>query len=54
MVRQSGPSVVAEGPKEIVIIGGSGLIGTKLVKNLRQVGHEVVVASAPHLGQGVP
>ena len=29
----------------IVIIGGSGLIGTKLVKNLRQHGHEVVAAS---------
>ena len=30
---------------KIVIIGGSGLIGTKLVKNLRQLGHEVVAAS---------
>src|SRR3990170_815214 len=29
----------------IVIIGGSGLIGTTLVKNLRQHGHEVVAAS---------
>jgi uncharacterized protein YbjT (DUF2867 family) len=29
----------------IVIIGGSGLIGTKLVKNLRQHGHKVVAAS---------
>ncbi|MBI4468794.1 MAG: NAD-dependent epimerase/dehydratase family protein, partial [Acidobacteria bacterium] len=29
----------------IVVIGGSGLIGTKLVNNLRQRGHEVVVAS---------
>jgi uncharacterized protein YbjT (DUF2867 family) len=28
-----------------VVIGGSGLIGTKLVKNLRQHGHEVVAAS---------
>jgi uncharacterized protein YbjT (DUF2867 family) len=27
------------------VIGGSGLIGTKLVKNLRQHGHEVVAAS---------
>ena len=30
---------------KIVVIGGSGLIGTKLVKNLRQLGHEVVAAS---------
>ncbi len=29
----------------IVVIGGSGLIGTKLVNNLRQRGHEVVAAS---------
>ena len=33
----------------IVVIGGSGLIGKKLVKNLRQHGHEVVAAS-PSLG----
>ena len=30
---------------KIVVIGGSGLIGTKLVDNLRQHGHEVVAAS---------
>jgi hypothetical protein len=30
---------------KIVIIGGSGLIGKKLVKNRRQQGHEVVAAS---------
>src|SRR5512144_835225 len=30
---------------KIVVIGGSGLIGTKLVKNLRQHGHEVAAAS---------
>jgi uncharacterized protein YbjT (DUF2867 family) len=30
---------------KIVVIGGSGLIGTKLVKNLRQHGHEAVAAS---------
>jgi uncharacterized protein YbjT (DUF2867 family) len=30
---------------KIVVIGGSGLIGTKVVKNLRQHGHEVVAAS---------
>jgi uncharacterized protein YbjT (DUF2867 family) len=29
----------------IVVIGGSGLIGKKLVNNLRQQGHEVVAAS---------
>lgn len=30
---------------KIVVIGGSGLIGTKVVNNLRQRGHEVVPAS---------
>jgi uncharacterized protein YbjT (DUF2867 family) len=30
---------------KIVVIGGSGLIGTKLVNTLRQRGHEVVAAS---------
>lgn len=30
---------------KIVVIGGSGLIGTKLVTKLRQLGHEVVAAS---------
>src|ERR1700751_2485035 len=30
---------------KIVVIGVSGLIGTKLVNNLRQCGHEVVAAS---------
>ncbi|WZO96266.1 SDR family oxidoreductase [Isosphaeraceae bacterium EP7] len=30
---------------KIVVIGGSGLIGTKLVSNLRAAGHEVVSAS---------
>src|SRR5437667_9973172 len=30
---------------EIVVIGGTGLIGTKLVNNLRHRGHEVVAAS---------
>src|SRR5881275_2425557 len=29
----------------IIVIGGSGLIGKKVVKNLRQQGHEVVAAS---------
>ena len=30
---------------KIVVIGGSGLIGTKLVTRLRQMGQEVVAAS---------
>lgn len=30
---------------KIGVIGGSGLIGTKLVNNLRQQGHEVIAAS---------
>ncbi|MDQ0060198.1 SDR family oxidoreductase [Paenibacillus harenae] len=30
---------------KIVVIGGTGLIGTKLVSNLRQLGHEAVAAS---------
>ena len=30
---------------KIVVIGGSGLIGSKLVKRLRQKGHEVLAAS---------
>jgi uncharacterized protein YbjT (DUF2867 family) len=30
---------------KIVVIGGSGLIGTKVVRNLRQHGHEVMAAS---------
>jgi uncharacterized protein YbjT (DUF2867 family) len=30
---------------KIVVIGGSGLIGTKLVHKLRELGHEVVAAS---------
>src|SRR5256714_7017566 len=34
---------------KIVVIGGSGLIGKKVVKNLRQHGHEVV-ASCPKTG----
>jgi len=34
---------------KIVVIGGAGLIGTKVVKNLRGKGHEVVVA-APSKG----
>src|SRR3546814_8072453 len=40
----------AGGPAmKIVVIGGSGLIGTKRVKRLRQAGHEVLPA-APNSG----
>ena len=34
---------------KIVVIGGTGLIGTKVVANLRQKGHEVIAAS-PNTG----
>jgi len=34
---------------KIVVIGGSGLIGTKVVTRLRQKGHEVIAAS-PEVG----
>ena len=34
---------------KIVVIGGTGLIGSRLVKNLREQGHEVV-AAAPNTG----
>jgi len=30
---------------KIVVIGGTGLIGTKLVKSLNEIGHEVIAAS---------
>ncbi len=32
-------------PMKLVIIGGSGLIGSRLVKNLRALGHEALAAS---------
>ena len=35
---------------KIVVIGGSGLIGSKLVRKLREKGHEVVAAS-PNIGR---
>ncbi|HEY3149719.1 MAG TPA: NAD-dependent epimerase/dehydratase family protein, partial [Dongiaceae bacterium] len=34
---------------KIVVIGGTGLIGSKVVSNLRQKGHEVIAAS-PNTG----
>src|ERR1700757_1415260 len=34
---------------KIVVIGGTGLIGSKVVANLKQKGHEVV-AAAPNTG----
>jgi len=42
-----------------VVIGGTGLIGTKLVKNLRELGHEVLAASPKSgvntfTGEGLP
>src|SRR4029078_9539199 len=33
---------------KIIVIGGTGLIGTKVVKGLREKGHEVVAASPSH------
>lgn len=44
---------------KIVVIGGSGLIGTKVVNRLRQKGHEVVAASPNSgvntiTGEGLP
>jgi uncharacterized protein YbjT (DUF2867 family) len=44
---------------KIIVIGGSGLIGKKVVKNLRQEGHEVVAASPSSgvntvTGEGLP
>lgn len=35
--------------KKIVVIGGTGLIGSKVVEKLRQAGHEVIAAS-PNTG----
>src|ERR1700704_776176 len=44
---------------KIVVIGGSGLIGKKVVKNLREQGHEVLAASPSSgvntvTGEGLP
>jgi uncharacterized protein YbjT (DUF2867 family) len=38
---------------KVVVIGGSGLIGTKLVKNLRERGQQVV-AGVTLLGRQYP
>lgn len=40
-----GKAYMTEKTIKIAVIGGTGLIGTKLVNNLRQQGHEVVAAS---------
>ncbi|HTF63354.1 MAG TPA: NAD-dependent epimerase/dehydratase family protein [Edaphobacter sp.] len=37
---------------KIVVIGGTGLIGSKLVKKLREHGHEAVAAS-PNSGVNI-
>ena len=39
---------------KIVVIGGSGFIGSKLVKNLRKRGHNVVAASPASGGEDGP
>src|SRR5262249_3532895 len=39
------PFRIGDSKMKIVVIGGTGLIGTKLVNNLRQHGHEAVAAS---------
>jgi uncharacterized protein YbjT (DUF2867 family) len=38
---------------KMAVIGGSGLIGTKLVDNIRHLGHEVLAAS-PTSGEVMP
>ena len=38
-------SKLGEEDMKVVVVGGSGLIGTKVVNNLRRSGHEVVAAS---------
>jgi uncharacterized protein YbjT (DUF2867 family) len=43
--NESGGKTARNKPMKIVVIGGSGLIGKKLVKNLQQQGHEAVAAS---------
>lgn len=45
----NGKPILKDIPMKIVVIGGSGLIGTKLVTTLRQRGHQVLAAS-PNTG----
>lgn len=49
MKDQTSSSNATNGKLRIVVIGGTGLIGTKVVSNLRLLGHEVIPAS-PSLG----
>jgi len=39
---------------KIVVIGGTGLIGTKVVEKLKQKGHEVVAAAPCHIAKVKP
>jgi uncharacterized protein YbjT (DUF2867 family) len=45
MKNNSSPGNNTDKSIKIVVIGGSGLIGTKVVNRLRRLGHEVVAAS---------
>jgi hypothetical protein len=52
-------SKLKEAIMKIVVIGGSGLIGSKLVPKLREQGHEAVAASPQSgvnsvTGEGLP
>nr|WP_256199862.1 hypothetical protein [Verrucomicrobium spinosum] len=49
MKNQTSSSNGTSGKLRIVVLGGTGLIGTKVVSNLRLLGHEVIPAS-PSLG----
>lgn len=43
-IPDSALAIEAGGPSmKIVVIGGSGLIGTKLVKRVREAGHEIML-----------
>src|SRR5215471_1149786 len=43
--RQNALVDIKEAIMKIIVIGGSGLIGSKLVRKLREQGHETVAAS---------